>query len=200
MPAPNRCDTPKPPTITSTVASTGSRAAYPGNSVVLVNSTPASTMPARPTHDMHARTPPGIRESSAAPIAINAPRPNSQPRAKVEKYAPTGFTRVSWMQNPSEARNHRAHRDDQEHPTATGSKQRQRQKRWPHDVELLLHRQRPEVLERGWGVVLGEVVGADLGEVDVGGKQRRPDGVMKDRHRPDVVRGSATRRSRSRPE
>ena len=50
----------------------------------------------------------------------------------------------------------------------------------PDEVELLLHRQRPVVLQRGDRPSLGEVVGLDQREADVGGEQRRPPRVGED--------------------
>ena len=52
--------------------------------------------------------------------------------------------------------------------------QRQGEQEWPDQVELLLHSQGPEVLQRRGLATLVEVVGAEPGEVHVRGEQRRP--------------------------
>ena len=59
------------------------------------------------------------------------------------------------------------------------------QQQRPDEVVLLLHRQRPVVLQRGRRLPLGEVVGADGGEADVGRERGDPDGVLDDLDRAD---------------
>ncbi len=60
---------------------------------------------------------------------------------------------------------------------ASGDGHQEEKEEWPHQVELLLDRQRPVVLHRRRRESLGEVVGAQTREVDVGQEGRRPGGV-----------------------
>jgi hypothetical protein len=53
-----------------------------------------------------------------------------------------------------------------------------RQQERDHEVELLLDRQGPVVLERRGCVIRGEVVGLDRGEPDVRTEARGPDGIL----------------------
>jgi hypothetical protein len=52
------------------------------------------------------------------------------------------------------------------------------QQQRPDDVELLLHREGPEVLDRGGGDVLGEVVHRAVGQAPVHEVERRGDDVL----------------------
>ena len=57
---------------------------------------------------------------------------------------------------------------------ATYAEQHEGQQSWPHNVELLLDRQRPEMLQRRDPLVGRKIVCAFEAEVHVGGEERRP--------------------------
>ncbi len=112
---------------------------------------------------------------------------SSQARAGVEKYAATGSTSVSQTPYTREARPRPASTQKTvclrqrllldagaAAAAATGQPDAAQQDQRPDEVELLLDRQRPVVLQRGGALLLGEVVGADRGEVDVGREERHP--------------------------
>jgi hypothetical protein len=70
---------------------------------------------------------------------------------------------------------------DDQAPSEAGEPARlcnENEQRRVHDVELLFHRQRPEVLEWGGRLELGEVIGAGGNKVEVGQKDGGPDTVV----------------------
>ena len=60
---------------------------------------------------------------------------------------------------------------------ASEPEQREHEQRRPHEVELLLDRERPEVLDRRGRLSLLEVVAPERGKMHVGGEERGPDAV-----------------------
>ena len=132
---------------------TGSNAASPGNGVPLSYDTAASRIPASPSHDSDARIATLIRASTGALTAISTPTPSSQLRASVEKYAPLGSAAVWCTDHASEMPTPTATRTDNRRSTTASTPrprgehhERERQQQRPDQVELLLDRQRPEVL------------------------------------------------------
>ena len=60
------------------------------------------------------------------------------------------------------------------------AKREEQDQRRPDSVELLLNRQRPEVLEGRWRKLGSQVVGAGADEAEVAGEERRPARVLGD--------------------
>jgi hypothetical protein len=71
-------------------------------------------------------------------------------------------------------------RADRVAAAAHGQRGDHEQQHRPHEVELLLDRQRPVVLQRRDRSAFGEVVGLDEREADIGGEQGRPPRVGED--------------------
>ena len=119
------------------------------------------------------------------------PTPSSQARVSVEKYAVVGDSYVA--HSDQRERDQAQHADEHERRrqaaravlAARGPGDPADQEQRPDEVELLLHRQRPVVLQRRGRLALGEVVGADGREADVGREGGDPDGVLDDLDGPD---------------
>ncbi len=169
---------PTPPAMTRAVASTGRAAPGPGNAVASGSTVRnAHTTPASPTHPSSAPITRGMRASSGIAAASSAPTPSSHARVAVEKYAVVGAA-VLWISaHPKEATTTTA----ASAPTTRAPRLRRRsrgqaqhrdqQQDRPHQVELLLDRQRPEVLQHGGG--RGEVVRALRHEAPVHERHER---------------------------
>ena len=77
--------------------------------------------------------------------------------------------------------------DEEDQQPAKPEGEQQGKQRRPDEVKLLLDRERPEVEERRGRLPLREVVAALACEVDVGGKERRPDAVVDGLTGPDEI-------------
>ena len=75
---------------------TGSSAAYPGTRVPSSKRSAAAPTMTSPSQEAPARSPPGSRPMRSSAAATAAPRPSSQARARVEKYAASGSVETSW--------------------------------------------------------------------------------------------------------
>ena len=96
-----------------------------------------------------------------------------------------GRRRGGDVDRPHERRAADSGEDDQQ-PAKPESKQ-PRQERGPDEVKLLFDRKRPEVQKRRRRLPLREVVTSLPREMNVGGKERRPDAVVDGCPRPDEV-------------
>ena len=145
--------------MTASAPRTGRSAAAPGNGVSGVKNAAAAPIAASPSHEQRggSRTPASARR---------APSPNSHARVGVTKYA-DGRLRAREVDRVGEAR-------EREPPSpararrGAGDRQRgDRQQQRPDEIELLLHRQRPEVPHGRRAVLGGEVVDRRAREVPV---------------------------------
>ena len=191
---------PAPASSTSADPTTGTAAAEPGNGVASLYITQAMPISASPARQTSPRTSDGSRAATvAATSAVSAPSPSSQARASVEKYAASGSDAVLTSDQANDApvrTTSTARTQPAGQRAAPGQQHEHEQQRRPDQVELLLHRQRPVVLQRRGRLLLREVVGADGGEVDVGGEEHRPQRVL-DHRRAGRPRSARSPRPRS---
>ena len=150
----------------------GEQRGQPGNGVWRRSSrTPRRSPPARPS----ATTRGDGRRRQRPPERRRAARraPNSHARVGVEKYATAGSAPVARTEQQDE-RGPRARRRARRRPAADAAAAERRrtatpgpEQDRPDEVELLLDRERPEVLDRRRHVVGGEVVDGVGGQLPV---------------------------------
>ena len=118
----------------------------------------------------------GMRRSASLDTATSPPSASSHARVNGEKNAPEGFAAVNAIENTKDPRNVapsrspiRIRTDDR-----VNRRRHNQEQRGVDDVELLLDREGPEVLqERRW--LLGrQIVRTGCGKMEVGEKDRGP--------------------------
>ena len=168
---------PIPPAMTSAVPPTGSIAADPGKAVEEFSVNDARSTRARPTHVAATRSDPGIladRDGEDGDEHAGAELPSTGERREVRRRAvdrglvhrpPEGGGDDCQQTQPQRPRCPTDPLADcHEHEQETG----------PDEIELLLHGERPVVLQRRRRDRAREVIRALVDEPEVGGERRRP--------------------------